>query len=82
MPDIGLFGRISGILPDIRRWIDILPDTGYSALEISRISGIRPNPTSNLIDLILDRSWSVWNSWKYSLYILVCQQNGKQTINV
>jgi len=28
-------------LPDIRRWPDIRPDTGYPAFEISRISGIR-----------------------------------------
>jgi len=39
--DIRLSGRISGNLPDIRSTPDIRPDTGYPALIISRISGIR-----------------------------------------
>ena len=41
MPDIRLSRRISGNLSDIKRWPDIQLDTGYPALEISRISGIR-----------------------------------------
>ena len=41
LPDIEII-RIFGNLPDIERWPDIQPDTGYYALEISRMSGIRP----------------------------------------
>ena len=37
-------------MPDIEHWPDIRPDTEYPALEISRISSIRPNPIQYLID--------------------------------
>ena len=57
MPDIWL----SGNLPDNERWPDIQPDTGYPAIEISRISGIRPKkcPTQhyNKGDSIHKQPW-------------------------
>ena len=55
--------RISGNLQNIERWPDIRSDTGYPALEISRVSGIRYPAKKVSVPTLLKLTYFVDCSW-------------------